>query len=73
MNHDDFVDLMAEQEFGMTRTDAHAKGICISCKQPPKHVSPDDEAEYRLSALCRECFGKIMEGDWEDYAGRISQ
>ena len=36
-----FKDALA-QSFGQTATEAHHKGICISCRQVPEHQSTID-------------------------------
>ena len=55
------LDELAKKGFGITRTEAHHKCICIMCRKPPKLPTPSDRAEYHASALCPECFRTITE------------
>lgn len=59
LNLQDFRDGLAREAFGMTRAEAHVKGICICCKQPPKLDTEIDQREYAISALCPTCFAKV--------------
>ena len=62
-----FKDALALSIYGMTATEAHHKGICISCRQVPQHQSTIDVKEYRISGLCGDCFDEITrEGEIED-------
>ena len=61
----DFIDDIGQAAFGMTRTEALAKGVCIRCHKP---VAPNGEydneliysnagvKEYGISAMCEKCF-----------------
>ena len=48
--------------FGMTRLDAKAKNVCVSCKRDVDDLrangpwSDGDEAEFAISSLCGDCF-----------------
>lgn len=57
----DFIDNTAKEVFGMTRTSAILKDICIYCKKPVNitTISDIDLKEYKLSALCGVCFDSI--------------
>jgi hypothetical protein len=52
---------LKKQIFGITKAEAHNKGICIDCKLPAlEHCHSDiDKREYQISGLCGECFDKI--------------
>lgn len=58
----DFKDELAIAACGITPQEAWAKGICIECKQPavPKCHTPDGVGEYRISAMCEECFDAMF-------------
>lgn len=60
------------QVYGMTKEEAHDKGICISCKKlvwegdvstPTPSMFPDEASmnEYVISGLCGPCFDQILE------------
>jgi hypothetical protein len=54
----EFKDQMAMNLFGMTLTEAHAKGVCVSCRKsmddiPTKEI---DIREWGISGLCPKCF-----------------
>lgn len=56
-------DKLAEASFGMTITEAHAKKICISCKEMAWTFMVDEGA-YELwkdVAICSSCSKKIKE------------
>lgn len=57
----DFLNSLARSSFGMTKQEAHEKGICISCKRPINSVdlSEVDRDEYRISGTCPQCFAEI--------------
>jgi hypothetical protein len=59
-NHKDETAINA---YGMTAEEAWSKNICIKCKEPalPKCLSEAGRDEYRISALCEECFDAIFE------------
>lgn len=54
----EFKEKMAMSLFGMTKTEAHKKGICVKCKLPIKDftLTERDEKEYNISGLCPKCF-----------------
>lgn len=56
-----FKDDVAKSAFGMTKAEAHAKNICIMCKEAwePKTHSEAGKKEYQISGLCEECFDQI--------------
>jgi len=49
-------DQLAVEAHGMTIDQAHAAGICLSCKQPPAFKTDLGRDEYRISGLCEACF-----------------
>ncbi len=57
------LDNLAIVIFGMSKEEAHMKGICIDCKEPAMHHchTSDGILEYENSGLCEECFDRIME------------
>lgn len=67
-NLQDFKDNLAREACGITAAEAWAKGICIDCKQPaaPKCHTDAGRGEYRISAMCEECFDKMFEEDEEE-------
>lgn len=67
MDLQSFKDSIARDAFGMTKQEAHAKDICIKCKEPwePKTHSEAGKKEYLISGLCEECFDEITRTDEE--------
>ena len=59
MDLQDFKDDLAIEAHGMTVAEAHAKGVCINCEQPPTFYSEDGKGEYQISGLCEPCFDSI--------------
>ena len=60
-----FKDNLARGLYGMTATEAVARGICINCKQIPTPF-PTEAArrEYLfISGLCDACFKKACGSD----------
>ena len=57
-----FNEYVAKAAFGITKAEAHRRGICISCleKALPKCYSEEGLEEYRLSGICEACFDLIM-------------
>ena len=56
-----YADTLAVKLWGRTAAEARHDGICIRCAEPfiaARHT-PEDQAEYRISALCPGCFGAI--------------
>lgn len=62
---EDFKEFMANKAFGMTKKEAHAKDICVCCKEPwqPKTYTQLGRKEYQISGLCEECFERITKQD----------
>jgi hypothetical protein len=63
MSLQDHKDESALNAYGMTAQEAWSKGICIDCKQPalPKCPTEAGRGEYRISAICEECFDAMCE------------
>ncbi len=61
-------DWLAIAACGITTKEAWGKGICIECKEPaePKCHTVAGRGEYRISAMCEECFDKLFEDEDED-------
>jgi|GEM_PF-1851326 len=53
------LDGLTQELYGMTKAEAFAQNICISCKKPPTFYSPAGKKEYPISGLCEPCFDKI--------------
>lgn len=55
---DKVLDALAEEAWGISRSDAWKKGICIACKKPidVTDFTDLDRQEYQQSALCPACF-----------------
>jgi hypothetical protein len=51
--------------FGMSQERAIALGICLSCKEHAmsKCYSDAGKKEYKISALCEECFDEMCGED----------
>lgn len=56
------VDEAAKKVFGETKKQAVEKGICISCKKPPRFYTPAGGREYKISGVCEFCFDEICAG-----------
>lgn len=52
----------AKELYGITKEEAHEKGICVDCKEPalPKCYSVAGRDEYRISGLCEQCFDAMF-------------
>ena len=49
------------QTFGITKTEAQSKQICISCKRIAKRFkTPISKQEYQISAMCQKCQDEIF-------------
>lgn len=57
----EFQDNMARNLYGVTKSEAISKGICIACKLPakPRIYSDAGRREYQISGLCEVCFDEI--------------
>lgn len=60
MNLQQFKDDLAISAFGMTKSEAHTKGVCIKCKRPPVFTSTLGPQEYQISGLCDLCFDSMF-------------
>lgn len=58
----DFKNQLSREAHGMTRAEAHAKGVCVACKEPPKLTTDIERREYGISGICPPCFFKICGG-----------
>lgn len=63
MSLDNFKDDLAKSVFGMTRTEALQKGLCVQCKEPalPKCYSDLGRKEYGISGMCEICFDALFQ------------
>ena len=55
---------LAKDLFGMTKEEALAQELCISCKQPAMSGCYSDAGvrEYNISGTCERCFDRITGG-----------
>jgi hypothetical protein len=68
-NLQDLKDDLARECHGMTTAEAHAKGVCIDCQQPPRFKTEDGRNEYRISGMCEYCWDDLFAEDEEDDIG----
>lgn len=65
-----FVDNLEKSAYGLTRTEAIVRGVCINCKIPAQSGvnihSPAGAAEYRISGMCEDCFDALFTEEEED-------
>lgn len=69
------TDRLAKDTYGMTREDAHTRGICIRCQEPALVMaadgtskynpelfySPAGRTEWSISAMCELCFDSLFD------------
>ena len=55
----DLKNALAQDTFGMLKSDATKQDICIDCKQKPTFYSGAGRREYQISGLCEPCFDRI--------------
>lgn len=60
MSLQDFKDDISRIATGMTRAEAHAKGVCVKCRKPPTWYSEAGEREYHISGMCEPCFDELF-------------
>jgi hypothetical protein len=62
MNLGDLKDELSQAAFGITKAEAHSKGICIECKELalPKCYSEAGKKEYQISGMCEACFDAMF-------------
>lgn len=60
MSLSQFKEDLVHSIYGMTKAEAHAKGVCIQCKKPPVFTSKMGPKEYLISRLCDPCFDSIF-------------
>lgn len=62
MGFQGFKDSIAKEAHGMTAAQAQKTGICIDCKQLalPKCHTDAGRREYRISAICEECWDAMF-------------
>lgn len=58
----DFKDDVAKKLFGMTKTEAIEKGVCLHCGDPALKncYSEAGAKEYTISGLCEYCFDAMF-------------
>ena len=57
---DDFKDETARAAFKMTKSEAISRGICISCKNPPRFKTEMGRREYSISGMCEYCWDDLF-------------
>lgn len=57
-----FKDSISKDIHGMTRAEAHEKGICVDCKKnvEGRVYSEAGRREYQISGMCELCFDELM-------------
>lgn len=61
MNLQDFKDNLLQLSSLLHRVrEAHAKGVCIHCKQPPTFSTEAGRREYQISSMCEPCFDAMF-------------
>lgn len=70
---DEMIDKMGLIAFGMTKTEALEKKICIDCKRSILDAqggmnkelfhSMAGVSEWRISAMCERCYDKLNNGE----------
>jgi hypothetical protein len=65
--HEELLSDLSITAYGITIEQAHAKLICIECKELAlnKCYSDDGKKEYGLSGLCEQCFDTLFEEEEE--------
>jgi hypothetical protein len=59
----DFKDALSKMATGMTKSEAHQKGVCINCKLPnvlSRCYSDAGRREYQISGMCEKCFDELF-------------
>lgn len=59
-----FLDVVTREEFGIAKTEAKKKDICVFCHEPvgPKDFRDEESREeYRISGICQKCQDKIFD------------
>ena len=61
-NPREVAEKMGEDLYGMSPSEAKAKGICLQCKEPalPKCYSAAGRKEFYISGLCEQCFDSLF-------------
>lgn len=59
------TDSIAKRMFGQTFGEAIAAQTCIACKLPvaAMAMTPEDKAEYRITAICPTCWVAMFPED----------
>jgi len=60
---DKFKENLALSIYGMTKSEALKKNICIQCKKSPTFTTEMGRREYPISGLCEPCFDEICKED----------
>ena len=57
------LDDIALKIWGMTKSEALSKGICVCCKKNigDMHMREIDVSEWEKSGLCFECFDQVLD------------
>ena len=65
MSLQEFRDELSKSAHGMTRDEAHAKGVCVDCKLPihGRLKNEVDAREYQISGVCGPCWEQMFQGD----------
>lgn len=59
-----FLDELAMNAFGRSRTEAIRQGICVDCGNPVTNFhSTKTHKEYCISGLCESCQAKAFQND----------
>jgi hypothetical protein len=56
-----FKDDLAYSIYRMTKAEALAKHVCISCRRTPTFSTPEGIKEYPISGLCEPCWDTLFD------------
>lgn len=61
----ELVDEIARKLFGITKTQAHQRRVCIRCKRSVDRFKTEmdelDKEEYKITGLCPDCYVESCE------------
>jgi len=56
-----FVDLVAEEMFGVSHTNAQKQGVCVTCGKKVEGFKDQlSQKEYGISGVCQDCQDSVF-------------
>lgn len=60
-------DNLSKEIYGIPRSEAIEKGICLQCKEPAlaKCYSPEGRKDFFITGMCEKCYDELFDPNYK--------